>query len=565
MSQELSTLFTMEESLASTPSHASPYRVLARAYRPQQFSEVIGQETTVLLLKNGLQQQKLGHGFIFTGIRGVGKTTLARLVAKALNCTADKASSVEPCGACESCQALAQGRHFDIIEMDAASHTGVEDMREVIEASRYRALAGRYKIFIIDEVHMLSKSAFNALLKTLEEPPAHVKFLFATTEIQRVPATILSRCLRFDLRRIQPTALQAYLEQVCEKERVTVDAEALRAIAHAADGSVRDALSLLDQAILMAQGSEAAASPLPHVSFQAVQTMLGLVDRKPFLELFNHLLQGQIEETLRLSRELYQSGADPLLLLEDLLDLSHQLSLHKAAPSLQLATVSSEETLDALKKMAAGETSLAHLGRIWQMLLKGRGEVKDASFPLQALEMVLLRIAHMAHFPTPEALAQSLAGKAPRQPEVRPPKALSPSAPPPSTATAKATAAPTATAALTSFEDLVALAASKREGLLCTHLKEFVHLICWSWGELHLNLKPSAPSDLLTQLKQFLKQETGIAWNILTTPVETCPPTLAEQAHQHKTDLVNQALATPLLQKAKQAFPEMTLEQTELV
>ncbi|MGL4426467.1 MAG: DNA polymerase III subunit gamma/tau [Alphaproteobacteria bacterium] len=562
MSQELSTLFTMGEAtvenLASTPSHASPYRVLARAYRPQQFSDVIGQETTVLLLKNGLQQQKLGHGFIFTGIRGVGKTTLARLVAKALNCTADKASSVEPCGACESCQALAQGRHFDIIEMDAASHTGVEDMREVIEASRYRALAGRYKIFIIDEVHMLSKSAFNALLKTLEEPPAHVKFLFATTEIQRVPATILSRCLRFDLRRIQPTALQAYLEQVCEKERVTVDAEALRAIAHAADGSVRDALSLLDQAILMAQGSEAAASPLPHVSFQAVQTMLGLVDRKPFLELFNHLLQGQIEETLRLSRELYQSGADPLLLLEDLLDLSHQLSLHKAAPSLQLATVSSEETLDALKKMAAGETSLAHLGRIWQMLLKGRGEVKDASFPLQALEMVLLRIAHMAHFPTPEALAQSLAGKAPRQPEVQPPKALSPPAPTISTATT--TASP-----LTSFEDLLALAAQKREGLLCTHLKEAVHLIRWSWGELHLNLKPSAPSDLLTQLKQFLKQETGIAWNILTTPVETCPPTLAEQADQHKTDLVNQALATPLLQKAKQAFPEMTLEQAELV
>ncbi|MGL4825440.1 MAG: DNA polymerase III subunit gamma/tau [Alphaproteobacteria bacterium] len=556
MSQELSTLFTtgkaVGENLASAPSHASPYRVLARAYRPQQFSDVIGQETTVLLLKNGLQQQKLGHGFIFTGIRGVGKTTLARLVAKALNCTADKTSSVEPCGACESCQALSQGRHFDIIEMDAASHTGVEDMREVIEASRYRALAGRYKIFIIDEVHMLSKSAFNALLKTLEEPPAHVKFLFATTEIQRVPATILSRCLRFDLRRIQPTALQAYLEQVCEKERVTVDAEALRALAHAADGSVRDALSLLDQAILMAQGDEAAASPISHVSFQAVQTMLGLVDRKPFLELFNHLLQGQIEETLRLTRELYQSGADPLLLLEDLLDLSHQLSLHKAAPSLQLATVSSEETLDALKKMAAGELSLAHLGRIWQMLLKGRGEVKDASFPLQALEMVLLRIAHMAHFPTPEALAQSLAGKAPRQPEVRPPKALSPSV-------------PTTATTLTSFEDLVALAAHKREGLLCTHLKEFVHLIGWSWGELHLNLKPSSPSDLLPQLKQFLKQETGIAWNILTTPVETCPPTLAEQANQHKTDLVNQALATPLLQKAKQAFPEMTLEQTELV
>ncbi|MGL5783960.1 MAG: DNA polymerase III subunit gamma/tau [Alphaproteobacteria bacterium] len=555
MSQELSTLFTVEESRASTPSHASPYRVLARAYRPQQFSDVIGQETTVLLLKNGLQQQKLGHGFIFTGIRGVGKTTLARLVAKALNCTADKTSSVEPCGICESCQALAQGRHFDIIEMDAASHTGVEDMREVIEASRYRALAGRYKIFIIDEVHMLSKSAFNALLKTLEEPPAHVKFLFATTEIQRVPATILSRCLRFDLRRIQPAALQAYLEQVCEKERVTVDAEALRALAHAADGSVRDALSLLDQAILMAQGDEE-TSALPHISFQAVQTMLGLVDRKPFLELFNHMLQGQVEETLRLSRELYQSGADPLLLLEDLLDLSHQLSLHKAAPSLQLATVSSEETLDALKKLAAGDISLAHLGRVWQMLLKGRGEVKEASFPLQALEMVLLRMAHMAHFPTPEALAQSLAGKAPRQPETQPPKVSSPSAPTPISTTATT---------LTSFEDLVALAANKREGLLCTHLKEAVHLIRWAWGEFHLNLKPSAPSDLLPQLKQFLKQETGMAWNIVTTPVETCPPTLAEQARQHKADLVNQALATPLLQKAKQTFPEMTLEQAELI
>jgi DNA polymerase III subunit gamma/tau len=588
----------MGDELVSSPPHASPYRVLARKYRPQRFSDVIGQETTVLLLKNGLQQQKLGHGFIFTGIRGVGKTTLARLIAKALNCTADKTSSVEPCGSCESCQALAQGRHFDIIEMDAASHTGVDDMREVIEASRYRALSGHYKLFIIDEVHMLSKSAFNALLKTLEEPPPHVKFLFATTEIQKVPATILSRCLRFDLRRIQPATLQAYLGEICAKEQVSVDAEALRAIAHAADGSVRDSLSLLDQAILLAEEGQGGvgvgvSSSLPHVSFQAVQTMLGLVDRKPFLDLFKHLLRGHLEETLRLTQELYHSGADPLLLLEELLDLSHQLSLQKAAPSLQITAIASEETVSALKEMAPEKSSsLAHLGRVWQMLLKGREDVKNASFPLQALEMVLIRIAYMAHFPTPEALAQiltpALAGQAPTaravsvssQTTALPPQSLpvsrpvsSPLAPPASSPVGPAPKSkrapspllsPTA-ATIASFEDLVARAAHKREGLLCTHLREAVHLIRWVWGELHLNLKPTAPSDLLPQLKQFLKQETGIAWQIVTTPVENCPPTLAEQASQHKATLVQEALATPLLQKAQEAFPNMTLEQTELV
>ena len=550
MGAQEAALFALEPEGVEPEPKDTAYRVLARKYRPQRFSDVIGQETTVTLLQKGIQRQKLGHGFLFTGIRGVGKTTLARLLAKALSCTGDRGESAEPCGVCESCQALDQGRHFDIIEMDAASNTGVDDMREVIESSRYRAFSGHYKIFIIDEVHMLSKSAFNALLKTLEEPPSHVKFIFATTEIQRVPATIISRCLRFDLKRILPQTLQDHLQTVCQAEGFQAEEKALWALAKAGDGSVRDALSMLDQAMLLAL--ESADKTL---TLQMVQDMLGLVDPKGFFELFQHLLKGNVEDVLRISRELYQAGADPFLLLDDLLTLCHQTSLHHLAPDLSAAQWTDPETLAFMASITQQDLSFGHISRVWQMLLKGREELRAATLPFHALEMVLARIAHMAHFPTPEDLVKQLSGGG------GPPTPLAPK--PEKVEPQPATPAPKPS--LASFEDLVKLASARREGLLYTQLMEHVHPLDWTWGKLSLQLTPKAPEDLITRLKHFLKQETGTLWQVETASVDSPPPTLGQRAKTRREVLIEQALANPLIKKAQETFPGMTLHDTEIV
>ena len=367
------------------PETDSLYRVLARKYRPSTFADLVGQEALVRTLTNAIGTGRLAHAFILTGVRGVGKTTTARIIARALNCVGEDGQggpTTAPCGVCEQCTAIAQDRHVDVIEMDAASRTGVADIRELIEGVRYRPVQARYKIYIIDEVHMLSNSAFNALLKTLEEPPEHVVFIFATTEIRKVPVTVLSRCQRFDLRRLTQEDLQALFGRIVEKEGVTVAPEALAMIARAADGSARDGLSLLDQAIALGGGTSVEAAQ--------VQAMLGLADRARIFDLFGEVVAGKVPESLEILGELYTAGADPAVVMQDLLELAHFLTRAKLVPQT-LDQPGQPETERSRGRELSGQLSLSALARIWQMLLKGLGEVQTAPVPLQAAEMACPR------------------------------------------------------------------------------------------------------------------------------------------------------------------------------
>ena len=388
-------LFPMEEG-------TTPYQVLARKYRPTKLSELQGQELLATVLKKGIENGRLGHAFILTGIRGTGKTTTARIMARALNCTGPDAQggpTPEPCGVCPSCEAIAHDRHMDVIEIDAASRTSVEDIREIIEAARYKAVSARFKIYIIDEVHMLSKSAFNALLKTLEEPPAHVKFIFATTEIHKVPQTILSRCLRFDLRRIDVETLKAHFANICAAENVTYDDEALFLIARAAEGSARDGLSLLDQAITRASSHNTQA----HLKTQDVQDMLGLMDFAPLYDLFEELAQGKVTEALHHLRQMITQGADATALLKDVMSIVHHLTLLKADPDGNVINVPFEEEKGRLKTIA-GNLPLPALTRLWQALLKGYQELLVSPNPVQSLEMVMVRVAYLSSLPPLEEM-----------------------------------------------------------------------------------------------------------------------------------------------------------------
>src|SRR3569623_576406 len=383
------------------------YRVLARKYRPQTFAELIGQDAMVKTLGNAIERGRLAHAFLLTGVRGVGKTSTARLIAKALNCVGPDGQggpTITPCGVCEPCRAIAEGRHIDVIEMDAASHTSVDDIREIIDAVRYASVSARFKIYIIDEVHMLSKNAFNALLKTLEEPPAHVKFLFATTEVNKVPVTVLSRCQRFDLRRIPADKLAEHFARVSEAEQVEADPEALALIARAAEGSARDGLSILDQAIAHA-GIEGGG-----VSANAVRETLGLSDRGAMRGLLGKLLAGDGQGALAALRRQYDLGVDPLSVLRALLETIHATTLIKlgAAPDPGHAA----EEREALTNWASS-LSFAALHRLWQLLLKGHDEVARAALPIEACEMVLLRVIHAATLPDPGELARMLAFGAP--------------------------------------------------------------------------------------------------------------------------------------------------------
>src|SRR5687768_10976942 len=377
-----------------------PYRVLARKYRPQGFDQLIGQEAMVRTLANAIRRERLAHAFLLTGVRGVGKTSTARLIAKALNCVGPDGSggpTIEPCGVCEPCRAIAEGRHIDAVEMDAASHTGVDDVREIIEAVRYAAVSARYKVYIIDEVHMLSKNAFNALLKTLEEPPPHVKFLFATTEVNKVPVTVLSRCQRFDLRRIPAERLAEHFREVAEAEGVEVEPEALALIARAAEGSARDGLSILDQAIAHGPGG---------VSADQVRTMLGLSDRGAIRRLLGVLLSGDARSALAVLRDQYDLGVEPNAVLRGLLESVHAITRAKVGGAEDAAQ--SAEEREAYAEWSS-RLSYAAVHRLWQLLLKGLAEVHNAPMPLEAAEMALLRVIHASELPDPGALIGTLA------------------------------------------------------------------------------------------------------------------------------------------------------------
>ncbi len=546
----------MTDGTAQSPESqtSSPYRVLARKYRPGTFAALIGQEPMVRTLKNAIDSGRLAHAFVLTGVRGVGKTTTARLIARALNCVGADGQggpTVDPCGVCRQCIAIAESRHVDVIEMDAASRTGIDDIREIIDGVRYAPGDARYKIYIIDEVHMLSKQAFNGLLKTLEEPPAHVKFIFATTEIRKVPITVLSRCQRFDLRRVENATLKQHFARLAELENVEIDDDALAMIARAADGSVRDGLSLMDQAISHGAGK---------VDAVQVRDMLGLADRARVLDLFEAVMGGDIRTALANVREQYNSGADPAAIIEDLLGVTHWLTQMKLAP--EASTDGLPEAERKFGEKIVGSLTMPSLTRAWQMLLKGLEETRAAPAPISAAEMVLIRLAYAADLPNPADLIKKLQG-AP----------ATPSAPPPSggngggSAVAHGGSARAETAPQPDFQpqasglpqprgfpDVVALAIENKEGLLEAHLTDNVHLVRFQPGRIELRPGNRAPADLIGKLSQRLHEWTGTRW-VVTVSREQGEPTLREQsqaAERQRHDEVNEH---PLVKAALRAFP----------
>ncbi len=518
------------------PAKSQPYRVLARKYRPQSFGELIGQDAMVRTLGNAIKRDRLAHAFLLTGVRGVGKTSTARLVAKALNCIGPDGQggpTIDPCGVCEPCRAIAEGRHIDVVEMDAASNTGVDDVREIIEAVRYAAVSARYKVYIIDEVHMLTKNAFNALLKTLEEPPPHVKFLFATTEVNKVPVTVLSRCQRFDLRRISAEELVAHFTWVTEQEGVTADPEALALIARAAEGSARDGLSILDQAI--AHGAEG-------VSADQVRAMLGLSDRGAVRRLLGVLLEGDAQGALRGIREQYDLGVEPAALIRGLLECVHAITRAKVAGFDDPAQ--SVEEREAYAEWA-GALSHAALHRLWQLLLKGLGEVNSAAMPIEAAEMALLRVIHASELPDPGALLDKLAngdGIAAR-----------PSAPPP----------PLQPRAPDNYAAFVDAVEAKGRALLAHQLRDEFALVDYAPPVLRLaSRKPKDGKELdgiLRALREVVEVVAGQKWLVELSEGEA-QPTLREQEIADKERERLSVLDTPLVKAAFEAFPDAELE-----
>ena len=522
------------------PARPEAYRVLARKYRPQTFKELIGQDAMVTTLGNAIKRDRLAHAFLMTGVRGVGKTSTARLIAKALNCVGpdgEGGATIDPCGVCEPCRAIAEGRHIDVIEMDAASHTGVDDVREIIEAVRYSAVSARYKIYIVDEVHMLSKNAFNALLKTLEEPPAHVKFLFATTEVHKVPVTVLSRCQRFDLRRIPADMLAAHFAEVVRKEGVEAEPDALMLIARAAEGSARDGLSMLDQAIAHA-GMEGGG-----VGADAVREMLGLSDRGAVRELLAQVLAGDSAGALAALRRQYDGGVDPLAVFRALLETVHGVTLVKVGAPADPAQPAEER---AARDDWAARLSFPALHRLWQLFLKGHEEIGRAALPIEAAEMALLRAIHASTLPDPGDLARQLAAGAP------PANAL---------AAAPAARAPEATTAgyPADFPALIA-ALEDRPGALnvAIRLKQQASVVRYAPPELVLSASRPMSADTIADVGAELKAFSGRPWKLLVSD-EPGQPTLRDVEKAGEDAARDAILSSPMVKAAFDAFPEAEL------
>jgi DNA polymerase-3 subunit gamma/tau len=496
------------------------YRVLARKYRPQTFSELIGQDAMVTTLGNAIKRDRLAHAFLLTGVRGVGKTSTARLIAKALNCIGPDGQggpTIDPCGVCEPCRAIAEGRHIDVIEMDAASHTGIDDIREIIEGSRYSAVSARYKIYIIDEVHMLSKAAFNGLLKTLEEPPAHVKFLFATTEVNKVPVTVLSRCQRFDLRRIPADKLAEHFARVSEAEGVEAEPEALALIARAAEGSARDGLSILDQAIAHA-GLEGEG-----VRADTVRQMLGLSDRGAIRGLFGLLLAGEASGALAALRAQYELGVDPQAVLRTLLETVHGVTLAKLGT--EATAGQSTEELRALQDWAAG-LSFPALHRLWQLLLRGHDEVAKAALPIEAAEMALLRVIHASQLPDPGQLARQIASGNVSAPA--------------------------------SMTELAAHLEASKRFQLAQQVRDYLRPVRFEGSEFEFGAARALPQDFVRELGAALRETTGVNWRLRCVE-DAGAPTLREAQATNEAAEREAVLASPVVAAAMQAFPDAEL------
>jgi DNA polymerase-3 subunit gamma/tau len=589
------------------------YRVLARKYRPDRFSELIGQDALVRTLGNALSLGRLAHAFVLTGVRGVGKTSTARLLARGLNCigadgTGD--ATLEPCGTCEPCVAIAASRHVDVLEVDAASHTGVDDARDIIEGVGYRPVSARYKIYIIDEVHMMSKSAFNALLKTLEEPPDNVKFIFATTEIRKVPVTILSRCQRFDLRRVDSDVLAAHLASICTHESIDADTEALNVISRAAEGSVRDALSLLDQA---------AAMTADQISADNIAAMLGRPGRADSIAMLDAAMSGDAAGALDALASAHTNGAEPEMAIADLMDLIHRASLIAAGGSADSLLEAERTPVTALADMG-----IARLGRAWQMLLKGHAEITTAPQPMAAAEMLLIRLAHLANMPTPADIIGKLgrgADAAPATaPQSPPQKNPAPKNPGPQGATPENTAqetpgpppvasdippAPAGMSAaggaavaqpepapepapdispedqtadhnteqladpsspvgetgptLNSLQDVAALAESHDEALLAARIRTFVRPVRLQPNLLEIALADGAPDTLAGDIARNLSQWTGQRWMVSLAEGKG-GQTIAEARTAARNAQKDEIAATPTVRAVMDVFPGAKIE-----
>jgi DNA polymerase-3 subunit gamma/tau len=555
----------MNDAATSTGS----YRVLARKYRPSTFDDLIGQDAMVRTVSNGFEAGRIPQAWILTGVRGVGKTTTARILARALNYELPDGSITGPTIKMPvlgvHCQAIMDSRHLDVIEMDAASHNGVDDVRAINDAVRYAPVSARYKVYILDEVHMLSGAAFNALLKTLEEPPAHAKFIFATTEIRKVPITVLSRCQRFDLRRVDAALLVAHLQGIAAKESIIAEPEALALIARAAEGSVRDSLSLFDQAIAHAAGP---------VRAEDVRGMLGLADRTRIIDLFEALMRADISRALQELRDQYDTGADPAMVLGDLAEFTHFVTRVKVVPAVA-DDVSLTEAERTRGRAFAAKLSMRVLARTWQMLLKGIAEVEAAGRPIAAAEMVLVRIAYAADLPTPDEVIRSLgdtargngAGTTPSTPTPRadmPARSEMPrgggtrgplaSAAPLQEPVTRGAEENAPARALNRFEDLIALAAEKRDLSLKSALERDVRLVRFEDGQLEIALEPSAAKMLVGDLSKKLHDWTGRRWMVVVS-AEQGAPSLRTQSDERKTQLKSDARSDPLVQAVLTRFP----------
>ncbi len=541
----------------ATVAHGAAYRVLARKYRPQTFSELIGQDAMVQTLGNAIKRDRLAHAFLMTGVRGVGKTSTARLIAKALNCVGIDGQSgptISPCGVCEPCTAISEGRHIDVIEMDAASHTGVDDVREIIEAVRYAAVSARYKIYIIDEVHMLSKNAFNALLKTLEEPPGHVKFLFATTEVNKVPITVLSRCQRFDLKRVTVEVLTAHFADIVSKEGVNAEQAALTLVAQAAEGSVRDGLSILDQAIAHSDLDVANANDQVTITTAQVRNMLGLSDRGAVRRLFGLLLAGDAQAMLSEARSQYQLGVEPLAMMSGLLAEVHRLTLTKiGAPH--------EAGLDDSAQNVAEEhsdmLSFPVLHRLWQLLLKGHDEVSRAVMALEASDMALLRIIHGASMPDPSELKQLLkngfgvAGTAPAVPT--------------NNASAASLVQSPVRTQPDDFSMLLDLLAARNFVNLESTLRDVMRVIEYAPQRLIYQLSGPVAPGFTSELRNALKELSGEAWVLEErADADEAAPTILEVERANADAERRVIMESPLVKAAFAAFPDAELLDSDI-
>ncbi|MFB2552669.1 DNA polymerase III subunit gamma/tau [Ensifer soli] len=569
-----------DDALSLSSEQQAGYRVLARKYRPKDFSDLmVGQEPMVRTLTNAFATGRIAQAYMLTGVRGVGKTTTARILARALNYRTAEIDrpTIDLRIPGEHCQAIMEGRHVDVIEMDAASHTGIDDIREIIEQVRYRPASARYKVYIIDEVHMLSTQAFNGLLKTLEEPPAHVKFIFATTEIRKVPITVLSRCQRFDLRRISAADLTGLFTTILDKEAIPAEPEALAMIARAAEGSARDGLSLLDQAIAHGAG---------HVVADTVRAMLGLADRSRVVDLFDHLMRGDAAAALGEFGAQYEAGANPVAVLTDLADFTHLVTRLKYVPE-----AADDPSLSEVERRRgpdfAGTVAVTTLSRVWQMLLKGIPEAEASSRPQAAAEMVLIRLAHAASLPSPEEAARrvmELAGGTPAAASRPSPRGDGPQAALSAASTLSAPRGQPSGATMlravpneaerpailpapvsdlrpeplvdvASLADIADLCARHREAKLKAQVRSFVRLVKIEPGRLDLNLTDGAPKSLLNDLAVKLKEWTGIHWIVSLNTQAPGGPTLAEAEVQEREQRVTDARQDPDVAAIFARFP----------